>query len=145
MKTACVLAATALLGLACHSTEALPEALAVMERHFAARSAQDHAAVIALHHPVFLAKHPADEWSATLAEMEERLGDPTGHELQRRKLVAGIKQAGLGSYVLLTYSVHYAHAETRESFILFKPARGGAVQIVDHELEATRFDPGGAP
>jgi hypothetical protein len=125
--------------LACHSAEALPEARQLMERYFAARASGDDATLLSLHHPVFHAEQPPERWLQTLSEMDARLGPLVGHHLERRKLVAGVKRAGVGSYVLLTYAVRYARAETRESFVLFKPGKGGEVRIVDHQLEATRF------
>jgi len=128
-----------LTALACHAMDALPEARQVMERYFAARAAGDSETLLALHHPVFFEDQPPERWTETLAAVDTRLGLPGGHTLQRRKLVSGIKQAGVGSYVLLTYSVRHARAETLESFILFKPAAGGDVRIVSHQLEATRF------
>jgi len=134
-----------LLAAACYSVSALPEAKADAAEYFAALQAGDVDRALSLHHPAIYAETPREEWPALLAQLHARLGDLQDTRLVERKAFFGIKSAGIGTYLTLSYAVRYTRATTGETLVLFQSSGGERPRIVSHRLDSTTFEEDAGP
>ena len=122
--------------LTCGVVSARPEAEALADVSFSARSEGDLDLALSLYSDLFFEATPRSEWTDSLLMLEHRLGKPSRHEPTEWNVYVGSGPAGTGTYVTLDYDVQYAKYPAQETFRFFTSIMGGPTEIIFHHLDS---------
>jgi len=128
--------ALGLASLGCNAVTAKPEAEAIAERSFVARTSKDRAAMLSLYHEAFYQTISREDWTAMLDAIDTKLGIPEKQSLATWQVYVGTGDAGAGTYVTLAYEVHYPDAAGTETLVIFSSAAGDEPRIVGHHVNS---------
>ncbi len=122
--------------LTCGVVSARPEAEALADVYFTARSEGDLDRTLSLYSDLFFEATPRSEWTDSLLMLEHKLGRPSSHEQREWNVYVGSGPAGTGTYVTLNYDVQYAKYPAQERFRFFTSIMGGPTEIIFHHVDS---------
>ena len=136
----CLLVLLSLVG--CSAARAKPQAEAVAQKYFAAMKEGKVEDVLDLYAKEFYEDTPREKWKGMLRSMNKKLGNVRSCELTGWSIKTVTGTGNSGTYVTLTYAVHYENSAGAETFQMYKPSFWNSTRIVAHTVDSEGLLPG---
>lgn len=92
--------------------------------------------VLPLYSQRFFKDTSSTEWLQILKNVNAKLGDLQSYSLKTWKTESRMGTGDSGTYYILQYEVTYSRYAATETITFFKPAAGGELKILGHNINS---------